>query len=204
MNTDETSYRFEFDATIDEIVDVQMRMAHATQTFARQRRNQVIWSGLAVVITAPLTFLYKAEQALGHAPPMFVMIGVVTASVVSGMAIAYLAGRYFDWRVARYVRRVLNERHAGAAHVRLEIETRPEGLWCRSSGIEATISWSQLTRTNDAADAVEFWFSSPALFRLPARAFSSDGQRQQMLRAVKTLAPQVRQTSSAHAEDADR
>ena len=189
---------------MDEIVEVQMRMASATKTFARQRRNQVIWPGLAVMLTAPLAFLYRIEQEYGHAPPMSFMVGVVTASVVSGMVVAYLTARYFDWRVARYVRRVLNERHSGAAHVRLEIETRLEGLWCRSNGIEATIPWSQLTRTHDAPDAVEFWFSSPALFRLPSRAFSSDGKRQQMLRAVKTLAPQVQQTSSAHTENADR
>jgi hypothetical protein len=132
------------------------------------------------------------------------VIGVVTVSVVVGMLLGYFAGRYFDWRVRRYARRTIEERYSGAAHVRQEIETRPEGLWCRSSGIEATIPWGQLARTDDAADAIELWLSPPALIRIPSRAFSSGGERQKMLRAVKTLAPQVRQTSSTHAKDADR
>ena len=204
MSADEASYRFEFETTLDEIVDVQLRMAYATKTFARQRRNQVIWTGLAATVTAPLTFLYKVQQELGLAPPTSLVIGVVTLSVVVGMLLGFLAGRYFDWRVRRYVRRTLEERYAGATHVKLEIETRPEGLWCRSSGIEATLAWAQLARINDTADAIEFWFSPPALIRLPSRVFSSNGERQELRRAVTTRAPQIQQTSSAHVEDADR
>jgi hypothetical protein len=125
---------------------------------------------------------------------MPLVIGVVTMSVVSGMLLGYFAGRYFDWRVRRYVRRTLDERYSGAAHVRQEIETRPEGLWCRASGIAATIPWGQLARTNDAADAIELWFSPPVVVRLPSRAFSNDDERRKMLQAINTLAAQGQQS----------
>jgi hypothetical protein len=187
--------RVEFDSTIEEVVGVQIRLALSTKSFARQRRGQVVWTGLSAGITFPASVLYH----LGYVPPAVVALGVVAFSVLLGVALGYLAGRYFDWRVRRAVRRSIVEYNSGSAPIHQEIELRPDGLWCRSRELEMTLPWVHFLRTTDAAEAIELWFSSPALVRVPSRAFLSAEHRREFLQhaTMRTARPT---TTDAHGD----
>jgi hypothetical protein len=178
MNSDEKALsRVEFDSTIEEVVDVQIRLATSTKTFAQQRRNQVVWTGMGAGVAFPATILFK----LRHEPPTaflgLVALGLVAFGAILGVTLGYLAGRYFDRRVSRIVRRTANELYSDPAKLHEEIEIRPEGIWCRSRGMEVTLPWDQLARSTDTAESIEMWFSAPALIRIPSRAFLTPDHR---------------------------
>lgn len=48
--TDNTLARVEFDATLEEVVDEQIRFAGSTKTFARQRLIQVVSTGMGATV----------------------------------------------------------------------------------------------------------------------------------------------------------
>jgi hypothetical protein len=188
MTTDSTSagLRVEFDATIDEVVDVQIRLLKRTETRNRLKRQQVLFTGFAGAVGLPLALLSQIR------PLSFpLIVAVITVGVAVGVLVAYLYGHYFEWHVRHYTRRLIAETSTGAGALVQEIELRTMGVWCRTGGMEITLPWAQITHVTDAVDAVELWFSLPALVRVPSRAFSSDESRRVFLREVRTLAPQT-------------
>jgi len=183
--------RVEFDATVEEIVDVQIRLAYDTKTLARQRQRQMMWTGLGIALGTPITFFYRIDRSLEDPLPISLLFVVVTIGVVLGIAGAYITGWFFDRRVRRYVRSTLDERLSGEPHIKVELEIRPEGAWCRSRGVEMTVPWSQLTRVANPEDGVELWFSTPALVRIPSRVFKKDDERTAIVQRVTALAGRV-------------
>jgi hypothetical protein len=176
--------RVEFDSTIEEDVDVQIRLACSMTSFAEQRRRQVVGTAFAAAAAGPVGLLL----GLGYVPSAVVLLGVIALSVILGAALGNLAGHYFDRRVRRGVRRVVDELYSGAETLHQEIELRPAGLWCRSRGVEMVLPWSRFSRTHDAAEGIELWFSLPALARIPSRAFLSHQHRQEFLAHATMLA----------------
>lgn len=181
--TDNTLARVEFDATLEEVVDEQIRFAGSTKTFARQRLIQVVSTGMGATVGL-LAMWYWRRDSL----PADLLLGAIALGVALGTLVGYLAGVNFDWRVKRYVRRTINEHYSAAGKLHHEIEIRPDGLRCLSRGIELTLPWDQFSRRTDAAGAIDLWFSSPALVRIPGRAFPRHEDRLRFLQLAITTA----------------
>ena len=177
--------RVEFDATIDECVDVQLRLVSRTKEFRRQRWRSS-WafgaSGAAV-----LTVIATIEA--GHFSPTiaFVSIG---AAVILGVIFGWLFGGYYDSYVRRHSRKMLDEMFRGAERIRCETELRPQGLWSRSHDTEISFAWQRLREIVDAEHGIELWFD-PGLAIIRSRAFDTPERRHEFLQRVRELAPTV-------------
>lgn len=179
--------RVEFDATLDDVVDTNMRVAGRTKVFRRQRAlYQWITGGFlaAVLIGTALAPSLSSPSPLGR--------GIVALMIAVGLAFGGLAGygsrHYFDWRVRRHYRRMFQDVLHGASAMRFELELRQEGVWTRSRDVETSFPWSRLTRVADTPDAIELWFD-PGLVVVRNRAFATDGERREFLDAARASGP---------------
>jgi hypothetical protein len=173
--------RLEFDMTVDDAVDLNLRGLRRSKTF-RSIRARAIWtpaliSGPAVLATWILSS--------GSPPNSTVMwaIGGIVAVVFS--VVAYFLGRWFyDWTVSRRIRRIVLEQFGKADSVRCEIELRPAELWTRQDGTEITLPWADLEDVVDTNDGIELRFRN-GLVLARTRVFASPGQRAAFLAWVK-------------------
>ena len=169
--------RLEFDSTVDELVDVNFRLAEHTATFRRQRMWSQVFAG------GSLTVAMVATPFLRGRFPMSVMIAIVGAAIVLGVLFGFLYGHFHNWYVRRHYHRMVKEMLGGVETFRCEFELRPDVLWCKTTTSELSFPWSRLTRVNDTADSVELWFD-PGLAVVRNRAFHRPNDRRDFIEAV--------------------
>lgn len=179
--------RIEFDATLDEVVDVGMRMVRRTGACQRARRRSQWSFGVAL----PLLFL-AASGTFGRADSAGDWGIVVAAGVGVGLGSGFLYGRFHDSLVRSHCRHALAEMHAGATSLHCEVELRPENLWIKQNDLEQLFPWHRATMVNDRGDAVELWFSQ-GLVVLRNRVFASPATRRDTLESARALANKAAQ-----------
>ena len=170
--------RVEFDATLDELVDVNMRLAEHTVAFRRQRLWSQAFVGGCLTVALVATVIARG----GLLPPTTVAI-VVGGAVVGGVLLGYLYGHFHNWYIRRNYRQMVNEMLGGAESVRCEFEPRPDVLWCRTTSVEMSFAWSRLKRVHDEGSSVELWFD-PGLAVVRNRAFLRAEDRRDFIEAV--------------------
>jgi hypothetical protein len=171
--------RIEFDASLDDCVDVNMRMVKATATY-RQSRSSYRWLFAVVVAgTLAVAILRGAEV------PSYFKIGVAALVAVAGGFVSGIIGaRFYDWYVAGHYRRMLCEMFGSANALRCEFEVREDTLWSRTVHSEVSFPWSRLTRVHDLPGEIELWFS-PGLAVIRDRAFKTRQQREAFLESIR-------------------
>jgi hypothetical protein len=98
---------FGFDATLDEIVDANMRLVEHTSVYRQQRRRYKWLVGLCGAGGVAYGTLR------GHEPPSPVVLAIsFFAALVIGVGCGLLYHRYHDWNVRNYYRRLLKENMA--------------------------------------------------------------------------------------------
>jgi hypothetical protein len=175
--------KVEFDATIDECVDVQIRVAsHGTTLGKRRRRSRVLF-GLTIAVLFPASFFFEARHVT-----MLVVLVVGIVGLGLGTLCGHWYGFYVDWHIRHNARCMIKEMLPGVSTLRCEIELRPETLWTKSRDTEVSFAWSRLTGVDDADRGIELWFD-PGLVLIRSRAFASTDARRRFLERVKELAP---------------
>lgn len=172
--------RVEFDATLDEVVDANMRLVQHTATYRKQRRRYQWFVGVCVAGGEAVAILNMSYEV----PSYGTLVVATCAAVIGGLALGMLSGRYHDWRVRRGYRRVLNEMYGGAEAIHCEYELRDNVLWSRSVHNETSFPWSRLTRVEDVPGCIELWFN-PGLAVVRDRAFRNQEERRAFLGAVR-------------------
>jgi hypothetical protein len=175
--------RVEFDSTLDELVDVNIRLAEHTVAFRRQRIWSQVFMGGALAVAMIVTVFLRAPLRLVTG------VAVVGAAVAFGVLLGFLYGHFYDGYVRRHYRRMLKEMSRGAETIRCEFELRPDVLWCKTTAAEMSFSRSRLTRINDTEDSVELWFD-PGLAVVRNRAFLRPDDRREFIDAVTKLSRQ--------------
>ena len=168
----------EFDATLDEFVDVHMRMALRLGTYQRQRRHsQLLVGGVAAVC---LLGGLAGRAHLAIAPTL--VIGV-PSGVLFGWLAAVSYGRFND----RYVKRAWREaidKQLGGGPVRCQVELRQDELSCATPHHSVGFPWTRLTEIRVLDGDVEFWFD-PGLVVVRARAFPTTAERDAFIRTAR-------------------
>jgi hypothetical protein len=171
--------RVEFDSTLDEIVDANMRLVQSTTAYQRQRRlYQWIF---AVGFPAGVGI---AMIRANNVPSLAGLAIESLAALAGGVALGVLYGRYHDWYVRRGARRLVKEMYGGSGVVHCEYELRNDALWCRSIHAEMSLPWSRMTRVADVPGSIEVWFD-PGLAIVRDRAFQSAEDRRAFLDAIR-------------------
>lgn len=178
-----TVRRVEFDSTVDELVDVNMRLVEDTAAYRRPRR-QSQWT-VGVCVAGGVAFILLRWSA---APSLAVLAFVLCVALVGGAAAGISYGWYYDRYVRQHYRRMLNEMYGGEEAVHWEFEVRQDILWTRSKHAEVVFPWSRLRRIRDVPGSIELWFD-PGLTVVRDRAFSSLEDRRAFLDAVRRYLP---------------
>jgi hypothetical protein len=173
--------RVEFDSTLDEIVDVNLRLASSTQTARRQRLWSQVSAGGCLWLAVVVTLLMNGARLSDNITAIFIAVGAV-----AGALFGYLYGYFHDWYMRDQYRRLLAEMFRGVDPIRCEVELRPDVLWCRTAVSETSLPWSRLKQVNDAGHGVELWFD-PGLAIIRPRAFARAEDRRDFLDAVGRL-----------------
>ena len=171
--------RVEFDSTLDEVVDANMRLVQHTAAYRRQRRQWQWVVGLCVAAGLAVGIL-RADEA----PSLAALAIAPMAALIGGLTCGALYGRYHDWYVRRGYRRVVSEMYSGAEAIRCEFEVRDDILWSRSVHAEISFPWSRLTRVTDRPGSIELWFD-PGLAVVRDRAFQTQEERRDFLDSVR-------------------
>jgi hypothetical protein len=171
--------RIEFEATLDDFVDVNMRMVKPTGAY-RQARNSYRWVFAVVVAGTLAVVILRGDEV-----PSYFRIGVAALVAVAGGFISGIFGvRFYDSYVSGHYRRMLSEMLGTANAFRCEFEVREDVLWSRTVHSEMSFPWSRLTRVQDLPDGIELWFS-PGLAVIRDRAFETRQQREAFLDSVR-------------------
>jgi hypothetical protein len=172
--------RVQFDTTLEEVVDLNMRLSEQTKTFQRSRRRSQIFVGASAGVAGLIGPLTDDDM-----PTALLAIMFIIASLFAGTC-GYAYGRFHTWYIRRNCRKVLREMLHEAERIPVEIELRAEGLWARSPTGDCSLPWSRLKRVNDGQDGVDFWFD-PGLVVVRDRAFASPDDRRRFIAKATEL-----------------
>lgn len=172
-------HHIEFDTTIDEIVDVNMRLVQNTATF-RRRRREWQWSlGVCLAGGFIVALLRNADfEATG------LLTFTVCAAVVAGILGGYAYGRYHDATIRSSYAQLMRELYGNTTVVHWRFQVREDALWVHSPHAQISYPWSQLTRVEEHSGLIELWFP-PGLAVVRNRAFHSDLERVGFLKDVR-------------------
>lgn len=171
--------RVEFDSTLDEVIDVEMRMVQRTAWY-RQERNQYQWCVGVCCAGVLAVNILRADGA----PSLAALAIAPIAALIGGLTLGALYPRCHDWYVRRRYRRMVSEMYGGAEVVHCEFEARDDVLWSRSVYAEVSLPWSRLTGVKNLPGSIELWFN-PGLAIIRDRAFQTREERQAFLDAVR-------------------
>ncbi len=177
----EPIHRITYDATIDDAVDVALRLAGRTRAFRSQiRRNVVIvgiLGGLAAIVAWILTG--RSPTALGAA--------LATAIAVPfGIIFAFVFRHFLMQEMRKQHRKIVAEQFGGKPTIPSELELRSDALWVRQAGMEMTFPWTLCTGIQDNADDIELNVP-PGLCVVRNRRFASAAARQDFLDTARRL-----------------
>jgi hypothetical protein len=176
----ESLHRLTYDATIDDAVDVSLRIVRRTHAF----RTQMQWSVIAAGIGSALAFFAAWMYIVGTS-----LLNVVLGSVVGilfGIVFAAIFRRFFEKEILKQQRKVVAEQFGGKATLQSELELRPDAVWVRQAGMEMLFPWTVCTSVRNNAGDIEMTFT-PGLCVIPNRHFASAAERQAFLETARRL-----------------
>jgi hypothetical protein len=178
----EPLHRLVYDVTIDEVVDVGLRMATRTHAFRRQMRQSILIAGIiggGVFTVACISYLTEKGS--------FELALAALAGLAFGVFFAFLFRFSFRKEILKQQRRVVAEHLGGKPSVPCELELRPDALWVRQAGMEMIFPWTLCTGIRDNAEDIEMNFA-PGICVVRNRHVSSAGERQRFLETARRLA----------------
>jgi len=173
--------RVEFEATLDDLVDANLRLARSTRAFRSSRRRS-IWFSRIVPAAAFVYFRtpYLDDLTAGG------RVALVAALAVAGWLFGLVFARYYDWVVTRQYREVVAELLGDAQTVSGVIELRQDEVWTEQNGTQSTFPWSRSAGVEDTGDAIELRFN-PGIVVVRNKYLADADQRVRLLAQARAL-----------------
>ena len=168
----------QFDATFDELIDIQLRVLSGSLAVSSWRRVSRI---ATAAVTALIMFLLI--QLFPRATSTAGLLGAGAAGLISYAMYPIDHKRMLRRRLGK----LLNEQFGNIQSIRCEIELRRERLVVRQTGVEIAHSWSSIRGIRDTPDGVEFKLPA-GLLMVRSRAFATPAEREQFLSQARALA----------------
>jgi hypothetical protein len=178
----ETLHRIEYDATIDDAVDVAFRLAGRSEACRKQVRLNVIIAGVLGGSGFLGVWVYDRSLPVG-----FELAVAAAGTVVFGVIFARLFRYLFYKEMHKQHRKMVVEQFGGKPAIRSEVELRSDAIWVRQAGMELIFPWTLCTGIQDNAGDVEMNFT-PGICVVRNRNFSSMAERQDFLDTARRLA----------------
>ena len=164
----------QFDSTIDEAVDVEIRLARQSNSFRRWKRAGFIW--------APLLFLgfYFGVPDTPTAKLVF--------ATLASLAFILIYPRSYDRILRRRIRKYLVEQLGTDKPIPCEYEFSEEGLTFRKMGVEIKLQWNTVKQINENDEDIEILTHTGGIAVLRNRIFSSPNQKDEWLKYARDRA----------------
>jgi hypothetical protein len=175
------SHRLVYEATIDDALDVAIRLSRASEALQKQIRSMIVGTGvLGAAAFAGLWAYYSDSRT-----PLAISLAAA-GSVVFGILFALMCHHFMTGDMAKRQRKLVIEQFRGKPAMPCEMELRPEGVWVRQAGIEITFPWTLCTAVHDHPDDVQIDFvGGIAVAR--NRHFASTDARRSFLDTARRL-----------------
>ena len=160
-----------FESTIDEAVDVQIRLVRQSDYFRRTKRRGYFW--------APVLFLGGY-----FAIPETWSIKLVVATLAS-VTFILIYPRIYDKTLRKRTRNYLAEQLGTDEPIPCEFEFTKEALTFRMTGNEIKFQWSTVKEINDNGDDIEIVTHTGGMAVLRNRFFSSPNQKDEWLKYAR-------------------
>ena len=164
----------EFDATIDDFVDVAMRSVEGSKALRAWR-----WEGALTSATLIGVCTYVIVRG---APVSKLAAGVVTFVVVTVVNLASFKSSH-----RRRTRRLAKEliRTEGAP-VRIKVEITKSGITFDQRKTQQIHDWSTIERYDETDDAIYFWTRDHSALAVRKRAFESRDSQDRFIELAKS------------------
>lgn len=171
--------RADFEATLDDFVDVYMRQIRRMPAVRRQFMWAAVFGGAIGAMLAMMGLDFLLRHPIGVETPI--------AFVVGGVAGRMFAPLY-EHHVAHRARQAIARQYAGRLPMRCEIELRPTCLMVRQDQVDLSLDWSTAKSVEDTPDGIELWFRW-GLVVARNRAFPTPAARDRFLTDARAKMP---------------
>ena len=171
----------QFDATIDDLVDVSMRSLTNSKTV-----NSWRWQGAALtaVVFAVPTYFLLGETIVAR-------LALAAAAAILGVAVHSLT--YRD-NLRKRTRKLCRELIGSDAPFTVTVELRDDGISFSQMGACTISGWSTIDRVEESEDALYFLRKDNSCAAVRKRAFDSIAIKDEFLRRAETYIQQSRGT----------
>lgn len=169
--------RVEFDATLDDLVDVQLRSLKCSRVARGWRWESTISAGL---VAGVIMFLLVPE-------PFEAKIALGVVGLLAGAAVYSLVYRAtVQSRTRDYCREFLGKQNSFI----VEVELGPEGVQCKQLGVQSTIEWGNIEGVQESHDSVDILLRAGGLIAVRKRAFESREARDEFVQLAEQYTDQ--------------
>ena len=176
--------KIQFEATLKETVDVQMRLFRLSNSWKRSR--------LLEYVGGPVLFACLGLLESGDPMPRFIITCQVTGA---WLALCVVYDLFFRWKLMAWrVQKYDVEVFGSAGPYPYECELDDEGVIVRKAGEQNRYLWSHLTRINDHPSGIEFIYGKEKLVNFPKRAFADQLQQEEWLKFAREKLRQNQQS----------
>ncbi|HEX8202440.1 MAG TPA: YcxB family protein [Isosphaeraceae bacterium] len=160
--------RIQFDATLDDFVDVYLRQLRRSKVASGWRRDGVIWAGLiaGLVVFGIIHEPLPLRLAFGG-------LGALPVALLYALQYQAMLGR----RVSQYYR----EQFGTDEPVRILVELTPAGIWVMRRSTQMIFDWRNVETIRDQPDCIEISMRDGGYLVVRNRAFESPDQARHFL-----------------------
>jgi YcxB-like protein len=160
--------RVQFEFTVDDVVDVQLRALRRSRAARSWRWRDLITTS---VLTGAVLFAVIPEGIFGR----LVMGGL-------GLALGGLLYALLNERTVKRRLRKLYEENAGSDNTFLcEVELNESGIHIKQNGMEIIYTWANVKEIQETEDSVDIYTRKGGCVVVRKRAFNGPGEQQQFI-----------------------
>jgi hypothetical protein len=172
MGSGDESMTVEFEATLDEWVDVHVRTFRRSGTVRRWRWQETVCSAALAGVAAYLV----SPDPLGSR-----LVGAA-AGVTIALVLAPVLQR---WNFRRRLRGYGRELLAGRDTFKVRVRVGPDGVWSESLGADALVRWEHVAEVEGVDQRVDIWVRPSGLITVRQRAFKSAADKDRFVAMVE-------------------
>jgi len=162
----------QFDATVDDFVDVTLRTLAGSRTVRVQRWQGVLTT--ASLIAFSMYLIFPASQPFKLLAGLLTLAFIPLANLVTYKS--FLRGK---------LRAIAKEQIGGEGPVRVRVELTPFGIEVKQLGTRYSNDWSAIERLEETQDAIYFYKRDKSCLAVRTRAFESQEIRNQFIELAK-------------------
>jgi hypothetical protein len=164
--------RVQFNYTIEDIVDVQLRLLKRSRAARAWRWRDLVMTSL---LTGVFLFAVIPEGITGRIimGSIGLLLGAVLYPVLNEMT------------VKRRLRKWYEENAGSDKTFTCEVELNESGIHTKSNGTQIIHAWENVKEIKDTEESVDFYFEKGGLLVVRKRAFTSPGEDQHFIELAK-------------------